>query len=42
MKRCMSMIVLDKKNLRIQLGILTAATLQKGMRALGIDVPEQM
>ncbi len=32
----------DKKNLRIQLGILTAATLQKGMRALGIDVPEQM
>ncbi len=32
----------DKKQLRIQLGILTAATLQKGMRALGIDVPEQM
>jgi arginyl-tRNA synthetase len=32
----------EKKNLRIQLGILTAATLQKGMRALGIDVPEQM
>jgi arginyl-tRNA synthetase len=32
----------DKKNLRIQLGILTAATLEKGMRALGIDVPEQM
>jgi arginyl-tRNA synthetase len=32
----------DKKNLRIKLGILTAATLQKGMRALGIDVPEQM
>ncbi len=32
----------DKKNLRIQLGILTAATLQKGMRALGIEVPEQM
>ena len=32
----------DKKNLRIQLGILTAATLQKGMSALGIDVPEQM
>ena len=32
----------DKKNLRIQLSILTAATLQKGMRALGIDVPEQM
>jgi arginyl-tRNA synthetase len=32
----------NKKNLRIQLGILTAATLQKGMHALGIDVPEQM
>jgi arginyl-tRNA synthetase len=32
----------EKKNLRIKLGILTAATLQKGMRALGIDVPEQM
>jgi len=32
----------DKKNLRIKLGILTAATLQKGMRAFGIDVPEQM
>jgi arginyl-tRNA synthetase len=32
----------EKKNLRIQLGILTAATLQKGMRALGIEVPEQM
>jgi arginyl-tRNA synthetase len=32
----------DKKNLRIQLGILTAATLQKGMSALGIAVPEQM
>jgi arginyl-tRNA synthetase len=32
----------DKKQLRIQLGILTAATLQKGMRALGIEVPEQM
>ncbi len=32
----------EKKNLRIQLSILTAATLQKGMRALGIDVPEQM
>ncbi len=32
----------EKKNLRIQLGILTAATLQKGMHALGIDVPEQM
>jgi arginyl-tRNA synthetase len=31
-----------KKNLRIQLSILTAATLNKGMRALGIDVPEQM
>ena len=32
----------DKKNLRIQLGILTAATIQKGMSALGIAVPEQM
>jgi arginyl-tRNA synthetase len=32
----------EKKNLRIQLSILTAATLNKGMRALGIDVPEQM
>ncbi len=32
----------EKKNLRIQLGILTAATLHKGMHALGIDVPEQM
>jgi arginyl-tRNA synthetase len=32
----------DKKQLRIQLGILTAATLSKAMRALGIDVPEQM
>ena len=32
----------EKKNLRIQLGILTAATLQKGMHALGIAVPEQM
>jgi arginyl-tRNA synthetase len=32
----------EKKNVRIKLGILTAATLQKGMRALGIDVPEQM
>jgi len=28
--------------LRIQLGILTAATLQKAMSALGIAVPEQM
>ena len=32
----------EKKYLRIQLGILTAATLQKGMQALGIAVPEQM
>jgi arginyl-tRNA synthetase len=32
----------DKKNLRIQLGILTAATLNQAMRALGIEVPEQM
>ena len=32
----------EKKQLRIQLSILTAATLHKGMRALGIDVPEQM
>ena len=32
----------DKKQLRIQLAILTAATLNKSMRALGIDVPEQM
>ncbi len=32
----------DKKHLRIQLAILTAATLSKAMRALGIDVPEQM
>ncbi len=32
----------EKKHLRIQLGILTAATLQKGMQALGIAVPEQM
>ena len=32
----------EKKQLRIKLSILTAATLQKGMRALGIDVPEQM
>ena len=31
-----------KKQLRIQLGILTAATLQKAMSALGIAVPEQM
>jgi arginyl-tRNA synthetase len=31
-----------KKNLRIQLGILTAATLNQAMRALGIEVPEQM
>lgn len=32
----------DKKNLRIQLGILTAATLQQAMHALGIEVPEKM
>jgi arginyl-tRNA synthetase len=32
----------EKKQLRIKLSILTAATLQKGMRALGIEVPEQM
>ncbi len=32
----------DKKNLRIQLGILTAATLNQAMSALGIEVPEQM
>ncbi len=32
----------EKKQLRIKLAILTAATLQKGMRALGINVPEQM
>ncbi len=32
----------EKKQLRIQLGILTAATLQKGMHVLGIAVPEQM
>ena len=32
----------EKKQLRIQLSILTAATLQKGMSALGIAVPEQM
>ena len=31
-----------KKQLRIQLGILTAATLQKAMGCLGIAVPEQM
>jgi len=31
-----------KKQIRIQLGILTAATLQKAMRVLGIAVPEQM
>ena len=32
----------EKKQLRIQLAILTAATLSKALRALGIDVPEQM
>ncbi len=32
----------EKKNVRIKLSILTAATLQKGMSALGIAVPEQM
>ena len=32
----------DKKQLRIHLAILTAATLSKSMHALGIDVPEQM
>jgi arginyl-tRNA synthetase len=32
----------EKKQLRIKLSILTAATLQKGMQALGIEVPEQM
>ena len=32
----------DKKNLRIQLGILTAATLKQSMQTLGIEVPEQM
>ena len=32
----------DKKQLRIHLAVLTAATLSKAMRALGIDVPEQM
>ncbi|MCX6203454.1 MAG: arginine--tRNA ligase [Bacteroidetes bacterium] len=31
-----------KKQVRIQLGILTAATLQKAMSVLGIAVPEQM
>jgi arginyl-tRNA synthetase len=31
-----------KKNLRIQLGILTAATLKQAMQTLGIEVPEQM
>jgi arginyl-tRNA synthetase len=32
----------EKKQLRIKLGILIAATLQKGMSALGIAVPEKM
>ncbi len=32
----------DKKNLRIQLSILTAATLKQAMQVLGIEVPEQM
>jgi arginyl-tRNA synthetase len=32
----------EKKNLRIQLGILTAATLKQAMQVLGIEVPEQM
>ncbi len=32
----------DKKQLRIHLAILTAATLSKAMHALGIAVPEQM
>jgi arginyl-tRNA synthetase len=32
----------EKKQLRIKLGILIAATLQIGMRALGIAVPEKM
>jgi arginyl-tRNA synthetase len=32
----------SKKQLRIQLGILTAATLHKAMSVLGIAVPEQM
>jgi arginyl-tRNA synthetase len=31
-----------KKQLRIKIGILTAATLQKAMSCLGISVPEQM
>jgi arginyl-tRNA synthetase len=31
-----------KKNLRIQLGMLTAATLKQSMQVLGIEVPEQM
>jgi arginyl-tRNA synthetase len=31
-----------KKQLRIKIGILTAATLQKAMHCLGIAVPEQM
>ncbi len=31
-----------KKNLRIQLGVLTAATLKQSMQTLGIEVPEQM
>jgi arginyl-tRNA synthetase len=31
-----------KKQLRIKIGILTAATLQKAMGCLGIAVPEQM
>jgi len=32
----------EKKQLRIQLGIITAATLKTAMSALGIEVPEQM
>ncbi|MEY3874488.1 MAG: hypothetical protein RL363_1209 [Bacteroidota bacterium] len=32
----------EKKQLRIKLGLLVAATLQKGMSALGIAVPEKM
>ena len=32
----------EKKQLRIKLGILIAATIQKGMQALGIAVPERM
>jgi len=32
----------SKKNTRIKLALLTAATLQKAMSALGIEVPEQM